>query len=609
MRRVLVLLILASMILPLSSRAQATEYEVGQQLEVQVQFANVYSSPSWGAPIIAILNRGDHVTIQSDSSDQEKTRWLEIELERLGIVGWIPEAALVRAEVIGTDSFDQLPTDCWATDQSDEQPGAPAWSDAPAMVIDPTVDYIATISTEIGDIVIELDPEQAPIATNNFYCLASAGYYDGTEFHRISADFLIQGVDPTGTGTGMPGYVVPSDPTTGPYPAGSLALANRDPDENGAQFFIAVTDLTGQIPDEYPVFGQVISGMDVVSEISQGAVELNPRGELSAPQDPVTILNIEVGIVEEELGPALPTPSPTSSPSPPPTPTLVPSPTPRPTQEASQTAVIGTGITLIAKDIAFDPKTMMIQASELPTTIIMENTGAAVHDFVIDELDLKVTANPGETVEFEIPAGTAAGEYQFYCSIPGHKEAGMTGTLTVVGTAASSQAKPGNAASCEGFADYQDAVERAEVSLVAQHPDVMEVFAKYWDLEDEEVFEAMTSDELRALGAFFASYATALSGITPPDFALAWHENQIEIYFLLAEVLETTALSNFFTAALLYGTEFDQLEVEEEIALMQASGCPAFVAWATEDDEDDWSQASMNSALLALGTFETSRHA
>lgn len=185
----------------------------------------------------------------------------------------------------------------------------------------------------------------------------------------------------------------------------------------------------------------------------------------------------------------------------------------------------------------------------------------------------------------------------------------MTGTLTVVGTAASSQAKPGNAASCEGFADYQDAVERAEVSLVAQHPDVMEVFAKYWDLEDEEVFEAMTSDELRALGAFFASYATALSGITPPDFALAWHENQIEIYFLLAEVLETTALSNFFTAALLYGTEFDQLEVEEEIALMQASGCPAFVAWATEDDEDDWSQASMNSALLALGTFETSRHA
>lgn len=101
--------------------------------------------------------------------------------------------------------------------------------------------------------------------------------------------------------------------------------------------------------------------------------------------------------------------------------------------EASPVAspVAGAGIHLIAKDIAFDPTAITIQASDLPVTITMENTGAAEHDFVIDALDISVHTNPGESVEIVIPAGTAAGEYQYYCSIPGHKEAGMVGTLTV----------------------------------------------------------------------------------------------------------------------------------------------------------------------------------
>lgn len=89
------------------------------------------------------------------------------------------------------------------------------------------------------------------------------------------------------------------------------------------------------------------------------------------------------------------------------------------------------GISLIAKDIAFDPTEITIAASDLPVTITMENTGAAEHDFVIDALDIKVVSAPGETVEIEIPAGTAPGEYQYYCSVPGHKEAGMVGTLIV----------------------------------------------------------------------------------------------------------------------------------------------------------------------------------
>lgn len=101
--------------------------------------------------------------------------------------------------------------------------------------------------------------------------------------------------------------------------------------------------------------------------------------------------------------------------------------------EASPAAspVAGDGITLIAKDIAYDPKEITIQASDLPVTIILDNTGAAEHNFVIDSLDIEVTAAPGTSAEIVIPAGTAAGTYEFYCSIPGHKEAGMVGTLVV----------------------------------------------------------------------------------------------------------------------------------------------------------------------------------
>jgi uncharacterized cupredoxin-like copper-binding protein len=86
---------------------------------------------------------------------------------------------------------------------------------------------------------------------------------------------------------------------------------------------------------------------------------------------------------------------------------------------------------LDARDIAFEPTEITISAADEPVTITMENTGAALHNFAIDALDIDVDVNPGETVTFEIPAGTAPGTYDFYCNVPGHKEAGMVGTLVV----------------------------------------------------------------------------------------------------------------------------------------------------------------------------------
>ena len=234
------------------------------------------------------LHRGNELTIEAEPPEMlDGNVWWSVSIVDRDEIGWVPDTAISAQDPATTATDSTSSADCWTEEQAAEVDGNPNWTEPPAMVIDPEEKYFATISTTTkGEIVVELDSEIAPIATNNFYCLATAGYYDGTDFHRISENYLIQGGDPTGTGTGTPGYVVPSDPTTGTYTAGSIALANSTPDQNGAQFFIAASDLTGQIPDQYPVFGQVMSGMEIVTEISRGPVEPNPRGELSSPLFP-----------------------------------------------------------------------------------------------------------------------------------------------------------------------------------------------------------------------------------------------------------------------------------------------------------------------------------
>ncbi len=142
------------------------------------------------------------------------------------------------------------------------------FTSCPKMTIDPSKQYVATISTEKGDVVIELFPDKAPIAVNNFIFLAEEGWYDGVTFHRVLPGSIAQAGDPSGTGFGGPGYAFVNESSDMAFDeAGLVAMANAGPDSNGSQFFITYRprpDLDG----EYTIFGRVISGMDVAESIT-----------------------------------------------------------------------------------------------------------------------------------------------------------------------------------------------------------------------------------------------------------------------------------------------------------------------------------------------------
>ncbi len=147
------------------------------------------------------------------------------------------------------------------------------YSSPPAMQIDESKSYAATIQTNRGDIVLDLHADKAPRTVNNFVALARDGFYDGVTFHRVIADFMIQGGDPTGSGSGGPGYRFgdefhPELLHDGP---GVLSMANAGPNTNGSQFFIT-HGATNWLDNKHAVFGRVRSGQDVVDAIQQGDV-------------------------------------------------------------------------------------------------------------------------------------------------------------------------------------------------------------------------------------------------------------------------------------------------------------------------------------------------
>ena len=140
----------------------------------------------------------------------------------------------------------------------------------PAMAIDPKKRYTATIRTSAGVMVAQLFPGDAPKTVNNFVFLAREGFYDGVIFHRVIKGFMIQGGDPTGTGRGGPGYRFEDElPKPGQYEIGSLAMANAGPNTNGSQFFITHI-VTDWLDGKHTVFGEVLSGQDVVNAVQQG---------------------------------------------------------------------------------------------------------------------------------------------------------------------------------------------------------------------------------------------------------------------------------------------------------------------------------------------------
>ncbi len=142
------------------------------------------------------------------------------------------------------------------------------WSKPPAMVIDPKKQYSATLHTDKGDIEVQLFADKVPDTVNNFVFLSREGFYDGTIFHRVIADFMAQGGDPTGTGRGGPGYTFkdefhPSLRHNGP---GILSMANAGANTNGSQFFITHV-ATPWLDNKHAVFGKVSKGMDVLLSI------------------------------------------------------------------------------------------------------------------------------------------------------------------------------------------------------------------------------------------------------------------------------------------------------------------------------------------------------
>ncbi len=175
------------------------------------------------------------------------------------------------------------------------QPGRQQqWSSPPPLTIDTARSYTATLQTTAGEIVIELLVGDAPLTVNNFVFLARQGYYEGSPFHRVIRGFMIQGGDPTGTGTGGPGYRFADEPVQRPYEPGIVAMANAGPNTNGSQFFIVHGDDARGLPPNYTIFGRVTSGMEVVDAIATAPVRPGARGELSAPVDPVRIVSVTI---------------------------------------------------------------------------------------------------------------------------------------------------------------------------------------------------------------------------------------------------------------------------------------------------------------------------
>ncbi len=193
-----------------------------------------------------------------------------------------PETATGRGDVIETiriTEMDEPPLSRLPADEEiavPEEPEARAnlYPQPPAMTIDPTAHYTATLVTPKGEIVLTLRSDAAPQTVNNFVFLARAGFYDGLTFHRVEPDFVIQGGDPLGTGQGGPGYVIP--PEIGlPHTPGALAMARLSDRGNprrmssGSQFYITLTQ-TEFLDGAYTVFGYVAEGMDVVQAIEVG---------------------------------------------------------------------------------------------------------------------------------------------------------------------------------------------------------------------------------------------------------------------------------------------------------------------------------------------------
>jgi cyclophilin family peptidyl-prolyl cis-trans isomerase len=163
----------------------------------------------------------------------------------------------------------------------------PQYPDSPEMVIDPAKTYTATIETSAGTLTADLFASEVPRTVNNFVFLANEGFYSGVIFHRTISGFMIQGGDPTGTGTGGPGYRFDDEPVSRQYLRGTLAMANSGPNTNGSQFFVMHADYP--LPPNYTIFGKLSAGEDIIDAIATA-----PTGGQDRPVTPIQINSVTI---------------------------------------------------------------------------------------------------------------------------------------------------------------------------------------------------------------------------------------------------------------------------------------------------------------------------
>jgi cyclophilin family peptidyl-prolyl cis-trans isomerase len=169
------------------------------------------------------------------------------------------------------------------------------YSQAPDMQIDAKKSYIAKFETPKGNFEVTLAAKDAPKTVNNFVTLAKDKFYDGLTFHRIVKDFMVQGGDPDGSGSGGPGYKFDDETVVGDYTQGTIAMANSGKNTNGSQFFIMTGDYSGgKLPKDYVIFGKVSSGLDVVMKLNETATTDGGSGEKSKPTEKVLISKVTV---------------------------------------------------------------------------------------------------------------------------------------------------------------------------------------------------------------------------------------------------------------------------------------------------------------------------
>jgi peptidylprolyl isomerase len=202
---------------------------------------------------------------------------------RLIILAGILIAGLVLAAGCTQQPARTVPTDAYSSTIS----GTPVITTTP---VPASMDswQQARLETNMGNITIALDPAM-PITVSNFTTLVQKGYYDGVIFHRVMDGFMIQGGDPTGTGRGGPGYMIPDEFTsTNRNNRGTIAMANSGPNTGGSQFFINLVN-NNYLDTKHPVFGKVVGGMDVVDKIGKVQTDANNR-----PLQNVTIIRVEM---------------------------------------------------------------------------------------------------------------------------------------------------------------------------------------------------------------------------------------------------------------------------------------------------------------------------